>query len=173
MKSLLAVLVLLASVTSSASFVKSDYLYGVKKRHAQMVNNDGESFIDYEYQDHGKWVDTKGIIEDHKWIGYMGHDVLDLVEDNRWEDINDYLSFEDEPYYCETLVEDYWHTYDVQGCKFAVQELLGDALHKADAVKMVFMRGDYYGDWDKTLVILSDYETKETVTLVFDILHEI
>ena len=144
-----------------------------------MVDDSGESFLDAEYRDHGKWVTTGGIIEDHKWLGYLGHDTLDLEEDNRWEDINDHL-FNYQPYFCETLVPDFFASTDEEtekdqtnACKESVRTMMGDALAKADAIKMVFMEGDYYGDWEKTLVIFSDYETKETMTLVFDTMHEI
>ena len=172
MKSLLAIIIIMASFTSQAGWIESDYLYGLSKRHFDYVDNSGEFTVDSEYENHGKWVDTKHIIEDHKWIGYLNHTVIDMHEDNRWEDVNDYL-FGGEVAFCEALVVDFWHTYDEETCKFAVQELLGDALDKADAGQIVIMSGDYYGDWEKVLIILSDYETKETITLNFDALHEV
>lgn len=172
MKILLTVLALLASMSTQAGFIKSDYLFGLSQRHQDMVSHDGEYYLDLDYENHGKWVTTSHILVDHQVIGFYGMDLFDLQEDNRWEDVSDKL-FYDEPYFCNNIVQDWSLTYDMEDCQLAVQEMLGDALNEADAVKLVIMHGDYYGDWEKVLVILSDYKTKETVTLAFDIIHEI
>ncbi|MEM7646098.1 MAG: hypothetical protein AAF203_04240, partial [Pseudomonadota bacterium] len=157
-------------------FIESGYLYGVSKRHAQMVNNDDEYFLDLEYIDHGKWVEFF-TIEDFYSSGstVSSVDTYELFEDNRWEDMHDIL-FADSwaPFFCGTFLDDPWFDDSrLKECKDKTQKLFGDALYKADVVRGVIVDGNEWGDYRHVVVTMADFETKETITLIFDILHEI
>ena len=174
MKSLLVVAVLLASITSQAQFIKSKYLYGASKRYSKMVDNSLDTILDMQYENHGKWVSEDRILKEATNImGLIETTEIKVPSKFRWKTISQSLMGHD-PYFCGNLIEDFWDSHDnMKKCEARTKTLLGKALDQADAVKLVHVYGDYYGDYEFYFLVLSDYETKETLTFQFDMYHEI
>lgn len=176
MKKLVLILTILVSTGAQADFIESGYLYGLSKRHAKMVNNGGDIYLDLEINQ------EKGFIQDYDYIENLMDNLYDPDEykihkmKNGKKGLEQVVSFLDpqaEPYLCYPLMEDYDAYVDGDECEKNLRKLLGDAVENADSVHLVEESGNYYGDYYFMKLFLIDYDTKEVAIVHFPIFHEI
>lgn len=79
-------------------------------------------------------------------------------------------------YYCYRLVANY--DSGNNGDKECVNKLTAIleaafADKDTDAVSILRLEGDYYGDWESVFLIMQNYDTNQSLIVEFDILHEI
>jgi len=58
-------------------------------------------------------------------------------------------------------------------CEHIIQGLLEKLLDFSSDITIVDVKGSYYGDWRTVTIIGSDWKSNKSVSLEFDILHEI
>lgn len=173
MKALLFVAILITSLTSQAEFIQSGYLYGLSARHEVMVESNSDYILGAHYKEHGNWINLNKMVKEQvTFTGVNDHYIEELKAGKRWDRLKEIL-FAYEPYFCANWDEYYWDKSSNEDCIRRTKVLLGDALKKADSVKLVHVFGDYYGDFEFVNVIFSDFKTKETITLEFGIGYEI
>ena len=176
MKKLVLVLTMLVSMVAQADFIESGSLYGLSKRHTNMVNNGGDIYLDLEINQ------EQGFIHDYDYIENLMDNLYDPDEykinkmangKKGLEQVVSFLDPHNEPYFCYPLMEDYDVYADGDECEKSLRKLLGDAVTQADSVYIVEESGNYYGDYFFMKLFLIDYDTKEVAIVHFPIFHEI
>lgn len=173
MKTLSVIFVLLLSQAGLAKDQDLNF-QSLITRHAEMVDNNGESFIDLELTQHAQYAELGEVvakISSNYSYGLEGMNLIRIYNDIENEVMN-HLFDGYYGYFCTTFDPENWGD-DEALCKEKTKTLLGAALLEADAVYVLDAFGDYYGDWHEVVVILQNYDTAESLSLRFDILHEI
>lgn len=112
----------------------------------------------------------------------VGLDTMKLEEVQTWNktpeqviaSITDKLTFG--AYFCSRFQDDEpYASVSKEECKAKTEKLLAPLVStkgpgKISALTLV---GNYYGDWETVYVIVEKYRTGETLTVEFDIMHEI
>ena len=143
-------------------------------RHSEMVSNDGESFIDLELTQHEQYVELGEVVAKLTANYSYGLEGMNLmrVYDNIETEVLNSLFNGGYGFFCSTVDPDNWGD-DLQVCQEKIKTLFGNSLINSDAVYIMDVHGDYYGDWHEVVIILQNYETAESLSLRFDVLHEI
>ena len=79
-------------------------------------------------------------------------------------------------YYCYRLVKDFDYGNDGEAeCAQKLNKILDAAFSdkETDAVSVLKLSGDYYGDWETIFLIIQNYDNNSSLIVEFDILHEI
>ena len=174
MKSLLFIALLCASFTAQADFIQNGSFYRLSQRAADIENH--EYYINSEVVHHRQgYVDMSSILGKlvANQVGIETMELTDIDKEERLEEINKVLFSGYTPFFCWVLTPNFDVHHNTQACVADVASLLGSALYKADNVKILRLKGDFYGDWEEISIILSDYDTNESVVLSFDIIHEV
>lgn len=112
----------------------------------------------------------------------IGLDSMELEEVQTWNkttdevvaSITDKLSFG--AFFCSRFQADEpYERVSKKECKEKTQKLLSSLVETKDLgrISTLTLVGDYYGDWETIYVIAEKFRSGETLTLEFDIIHEI
>lgn len=175
MKLTILVLTILFSIPSFAELTDSNFA-SLIQRHGTMVNNDGETFLNASIVKSEEATELSDVIhkivEESLW-GLNTLNMRPFHTENTKKDLVQLLTGGDYPFFCVTFEKELEWTDDAKRCEGRLHMLLGKAVERADKVTVIEMSGNYYGIWGMTVVVLQNFETKESLVLEFDMIHEI
>lgn len=166
--------------TFEGNYVENKDFYEVTQYYTEKVNKNLDYFLELKYRKYpvDKFLDIKDAAKDA--MGLLKEDQVKLKalpKTNRMAYLADALFAYEGPFFCHTLSEipesfgdEFKFNTD---CMEVLKDFVGKALDSADGAYLLSSDGINFGQWINVDLILLDYTTKETLTISFDILHEI
>lgn len=173
MKNLVLIVVALFSLNTFASF--DEFITVFDK--TVIADPWDEMTLEYEIysqkdQDYNEVSRTVShIMSDRFFDGLLG---MKLVEVSNVDEALKEFDMTWSGFFCYRLVE------DVEGddgslCTEKLRALLEAGFNQKGVSQIYVLKaeGDYYGDWETNFVIFENWDTKESLVVEFDIIHEI